>query len=60
MKIFVIEFKDKWNFKGFLEAENMAEAIKWFAESAPAKSRIIKITEGDNKGLSNIKQVFAK
>ena len=60
MKIFVIEYKDKWSFKGFLEADTMAEAVKWFAENAPAKSRIIKIAEGDNKGLSNIKETFAK
>ena len=60
MKVFVIEFKNKWSFKGFMEAENMAEAIKWFAENDPTKSRIIKITEGDSKGLSNIKKTFAK
>ena len=58
MKVFVIEFKNKWNYKVFIEAESKSEAIKWFAENAPAKSRIIKIEEGDKEGLLEISKVF--
>lgn len=58
MKVFIIEFKNRYNSKAYLEAESKIEAIKWFAENMPAKSRIIKIEEGENKGLLNIKEIL--
>lgn len=60
MKIFVIDYRAIWSGKGFLEAKTQADAIKWFVENMPPKSRILKINEGNSSELSDLKTIFKK
>lgn len=58
MKVFIVQFKSKWNYTGFLEANNSAEVLKFFSDNAPAKTRILSITEGSSDNLTNIKELL--
>lgn len=61
-KTFIIEFSSlRLQKRGYLEAENMAEALQWLSDNLPAsksKSKIKSIKEGNKDDLNNIREII--